>query len=310
VRTKQFKTLAEQIEILRSKGLVINDEAYAKEVLLKENYLFLTGYRHVFYRSPIDRRYIEGTTFEELYSLFVFDRNLRSIFFKNILIIENNLKSIVSYQLSKKYGYKEKYYMNPKNFNTEKYKMRQVNDVIHKMKRQIRIKSRQHLATMHYLENYGFIPLWVLVKVLSFGIISELYSILKPEDQIAIAEYYDLDPNTLSVYLSMIANYRNLCAHEDILFQNKTQQMIGDTRYHLALNIPITDDEYVYGKNDLFALVIIMKAMLTDNEFSKMIHEISVELELLDVNVSVIPISKILDRMGFIENWIDIAKIK
>ena len=200
--------------------------------------------------------------------------------------------------------------MNPKNFNTEKYKMRQVNDVIHKMKRQIRIKSRQHLATMHYLENYGFIPLWVLVKVLSFGIISELYSILKPEDQIAIAEYYDLDPNTLSVYLSMIANYRNLCAHEDILFQNKTQQMIGDTRYHLALNIPITDDEYIYGKNDLFALVIIMEAMLTDNEFSKMIHEISVELELLDVNVSVIPISKILDRMGFIENWIDIAKIK
>ncbi len=45
--------------------------------------------------------FIKGTTFDELYATFVFDRRIRNIMFKYILIIENNMKSIISYQLSK-----------------------------------------------------------------------------------------------------------------------------------------------------------------------------------------------------------------
>ena len=96
---KVFKTLDEQIEILRGKGLTIKDEEYAKEVLLRENYFFLNGYRYLFVRSRDNKVFIPGTSFEELYSLFLFDRRLRNILFKNILIIENNIKSIIAYQL-------------------------------------------------------------------------------------------------------------------------------------------------------------------------------------------------------------------
>ena len=96
---KTFKTLDEQISILREKGMIINDENYAKEVLLRENYFFLHGYRYPFLKSKDDKFYIKGTNFEELYSLFLFDRQLRNIIFKNILIIENNIKSIFSYEL-------------------------------------------------------------------------------------------------------------------------------------------------------------------------------------------------------------------
>ena len=38
----------------------------------------------------------DGTTFDEIYSLFVFDRMFRNIIFKNILIVENNYKSILN----------------------------------------------------------------------------------------------------------------------------------------------------------------------------------------------------------------------
>ena len=48
MRQKNFKTLDEQIEILRNKGMTINDETFAKKVLLRENYFFLNGYRHLF----------------------------------------------------------------------------------------------------------------------------------------------------------------------------------------------------------------------------------------------------------------------
>ena len=190
MKSKIFKTINEQIEILESRGLIVEDYDRAKEILLRENYFFLNGYRHLFMQNARDDKYIDGTTFDELYGVFTFDRRIRNIFFKNILVIENNIKSIMSYQLSKKYGFKDRDYLNPKNFNQDPLKSRQVKDVLNKMKRQIRVNGTKHSATLHYINNYGYIPLWILVKVLSLGIVSEFYSILTVEDQTEIAAYF------------------------------------------------------------------------------------------------------------------------
>lgn len=307
---KIFKTLDEQVEILKNKGLVIDNVDYAKEILLRENYFFLNGYRHLFMKSSDNSMYIPGTKIEELYSLFLFDRKIRNIFFKNILIVENNVKSIISYQLSKKYGYKEKDYLNPNNFVNNGAKRKQVSDLISKMKRQIKTNAVQHAATQHYVNNYGYIPLWVLVKVLSFGIVSELFSVLKKEDQYEIVDLYDLDIDVFSNYLVILSNYRNLCAHEDIMFDNRTQKYINDTKYHRILNIPMMDNEFIYGKNDLYALVIILKSLLKDNEVKDLVNEIDKAISNLEFNLRSIPIDKVLDRMGFPDNYMDIVDIK
>lgn len=306
---KTFKTLDEQIEILRSKGLIINDIDRTKDILFRENYFFISGYRHLFQRSNKDNSFIPGTKFDELYATFVFDRNIRNIMFKFMLIVENNVKSITSYQLSKKYGFKEKDYLNPKNFNQDSMKVRQVYDVLNKIKRQIRINGRQHAATSHYINNYGYIPMWILVKVLSFGIISELYGILKPEDQIKISDIYNIDSETMSIYLSLLANFRNLCAHEDILYDHRTQRCIPDTKYHYMLNIPTINDEYMYGKNDLFAVMIILKTMLTKDEFRDLVNQIGYEIDILDGKVDVVPTSLILNKIGFPDNFREILNI-
>jgi abortive infection bacteriophage resistance protein len=258
-------------------------------------------------QSTKERQFIPGTTFEELYGTFVFDRRVRNIFFKYILVVENNVKSIISYTLSKKYGFKEKDYLNTKNFTQDRLRAKQVHDVLNKMKRQIRVNGRQHRATLHYLSNYGYIPMWILVKVLSLGIIAELFNILKPEDQLTISEFYDIDPETLSVYLGILANARNLCAHEDILYDNRMQRSIPDSKYHYMLNIDMTDDEYNYGKNDLYALVIILKQMLSKPEFREFINEIGYEIDVLDGKVDTVPLINILNKMGFPDNWREIV---
>lgn len=300
---KVFKTLDEQIEILKEKGLIIENEELAKEVIIRENYFFLNGYRRIFLKSKTDKTFLPGTTFRELYALFVFDRNIRNIFFKNILVVENNLKSLFSYQLSRQYGVKEKDYLNESNFTSDHSRRRQVRDVIGKMKRQIKVNGHQHSATMHYINKYGYIPMWVLVKVLSFGIISEFYNILKVEDKLSLAEFYHLEIDAFSIFLNMLANYRNVCAHEDILFDNRTQMRILDNVYHVKLNIQNEEEEYIYGKNDLFALVIILKYMLSEEEFRHLVYEIDYEIALLDGKVDVIPVEKILNRIGFPNNW-------
>ena len=306
---KNFKNLDEQVEILKFKGLIINDENYAKKILLRENYFFLMGYRHLF-MEPGDKKFKAGTKFEELYSLFLFDRSIRNVLFKYILVIENNLKSITSYQLSKKYGYKERDYLKAKNFTSDPNKQAQLNDLLKKMKRQIKVNGSQHTATQHYVSNYGYIPLWILVKVLSFGIVSEMYSILKPEDQKEIANVYDIDTNSLIVYLPILANYRNLCAHEDILYENKTQKLIDDTVYHKLLNLKKEDDIYIQGKNDVFCLIIIMKQLLNTDDFKNMTFELDHILETLNFNLRTISINKVLDRMGFPKNWKNLASIE
>lgn len=307
---KTFKNLDQQIEILESRGLIINDYYSAKEILLKENYFFVNGYRHLLMNPTNPNRFVNGATFEELYSIFTFDRKMRNIMFKNIMIVENNIKSVMSYQLSKKYGYKEKDYLNPKHFRQENFKVSQVNDILNKMRRQIRLNSRQHRATMHYISNYGYIPMWVSVKVLSFGIMSELYTILKEEDQNDIALSYNVFPNDLGIYLALLANYRNLCAHEDILYDHQTQRSIPNNRFHSALDIPMIDGEYKYGKNDLLAIIIILKQLLSKNEFHDMLMEISYEMDVMDGKIDSVDTKAILNKIGFPDNWRELDNIK
>ena len=307
---KVFKTLDEQIEILKDKGLVIRDEDYTKEVLLRENYFFIMGYRHVFLKHDGSRKFVSGTTFEEIYSLFVFDRMFRNIIFKNILIVENNYKSIFSYVMSKNYGFKEKNYLNAKNFDNDREKSRQISDLIRKIKRQLRINGRQHGATSHYMDNYGYIPLWIGVKVISFGLMSEMFSILKDKEREEIARIYDIESEDFEIYLSILSNYRNLCAHEDIVFDHFTQRVINDTMYHNILNIDKDEDGYIYGKNDIFALIIILKRLLTKVDFKMMMNEINYELDTLSGKLKSIDIGSVIEKMGFPKNYKDIMYIE
>ena len=296
---KTFKNLDEQISILEDKGLIISDKKYAKDVLLRENYFFINGYRHLLMQSSTDKKkFIPGTRFEELYSIFLFDRS-----FRNTLI---NINKLID-----EYGFKEYEYLKPKNFSQDSSKRRQINDLISKMKRQIRINGGQHSATQHYVQNYGYIPLWILVKVLSFGIIGELYLVLKDEDKQNIANAYGIDFKELESYLPILANYRNLCAHEDLLYNNRSQKLINDNIYHQKLNIP-KDEEgiYLFGKNDLFALVIIMKQLLNNEDFKNMALELNQVIATLAYNLNTIRVEKVLKIMGFPPNWKDIVDIR
>ena len=162
----------------------------------------------------------------------------------------------MSYQLSKKYGFKDKDYLVPANFTQDPLRARQVSDVLSKMKRQIRLNGEKHTATLHYMSKYGYIPMWILVKVLSFGIIAELYVILKNDDKKAIADFYDLTIEEMEIYLSLLANFRNLCAHEDILYDHRTQRFIPDTKYHSEMNIEKNEEnEYKEMKDNVITEV-------------------------------------------------------
>lgn len=81
---KPFKTIEEQVELLEARGVATDDGT--PEVLLREGYYsVVNGYKEPFIdkeksESAKDDRYLPGTSFADIYALFMFDRELRMLF--------------------------------------------------------------------------------------------------------------------------------------------------------------------------------------------------------------------------------------
>ena len=106
------KKVEEQIEILKNKGIIFKDEEKAKKIILRENFYNLTtDYDDIFLNlkksTNENEVYEEETYFEELYAIYQLDRELRSLIFDYINLLEINIKSYISYVFSEKYGEKD-----------------------------------------------------------------------------------------------------------------------------------------------------------------------------------------------------------
>ena len=77
--------------------------------------------------------------------------------------------------------------------------------------------------------------------------------------------------------------------------------------YHQLLKIRKVNGEYEYGRNDLFALMIILKQLLDYDKFISLTVEIENAIRTLDYNLNTIDISVVLKVMGFPKNWKDLA---
>ncbi|MBF7097567.1 Abi family protein, partial [Alkalibacter mobilis] len=157
---KYFKNYQEQIKILQSRGLTVEPDSI--DVLKYENYYnVINGYKDLFLQntsSEDEEIYIEGAEFNEIYALYEFDRNLRFIFLKKLLIIENNMKSVMAYRFSEKYGHDN--YIKLSNFN--KYKknkdLDEITNVMSSLQRVIYEQCGKNDSLTHYYTNYGYVP--------------------------------------------------------------------------------------------------------------------------------------------------------
>lgn len=100
---KPFRTLSEQIELLKDRDLVITDEEQAKKLLLSNNYYnIINGYSKFF--PTKQEHYTNGTSFDEVIRLYTFDVELKQAFFKAVLAAEAHLKAIFAYHFAEAYS--------------------------------------------------------------------------------------------------------------------------------------------------------------------------------------------------------------
>lgn len=301
---KEFKTIEEQIKILKERNLIINEEK-AKEIFRDNNYYYLiNGYKDLFMdKNSEEEKYAEGTTLEEIFALYKFDSELRSTFLKYILKIERRMDTYIAYEFSEQYG--EKNYLVGANFNNiNKITDSRIKSLIADINSNIstQVKNGNKMLS-HYTAQYGYIPLWVLIRIITFGQISKFYDLMKQQDQNKIAKNFGVREKELKTYIHNLAIVRNICAHDEKLYDIALQNTIMKNNIHKYFNLNLQDDKYVNGYKDLFSIVIILKILLKGKEFKEFYTIIINEIEELKNEINSIKFSNILDKMGFVENY-------
>ena len=324
---KLFSTIEDQIKKLDSRGLNVSDIG-VKDILEMENYYnVINGYKKLFIDETYigtDEKYKEGADFYELYNLYLFDRELRNIFIKYILEIENNIKTVISHDFSEKYGHDN--YLKIFNFDirvkhwekkTAAQKIGDVSSLIANIQRDIsRQLSKNNPMISHNMLTYGYVPFWVLVNSLTLGTISVFYSYLIDKDQNDIGRKFRLRPDEMTKILFVLTIYRNACAHDERFYNLKALKndtkpnMIKTNSIHHKLNIPKDKaNNPIYGKNDLFSIVIICKLILKEDSFSEFADSVKSEIDQLSGKLKTISIIEVLEEMGFPVDWYEIKEI-
>ena len=111
-------TIDEQIENLKSLGLIIENEEYAKKILNDISYFRLIKAYSLGFK-PKNGKYEEGVTFEQIVELYLFNANFRQVTFAEIEKIEVNVRCRIANYFAEVYGVLG--YMEPQNFVDEEY---------------------------------------------------------------------------------------------------------------------------------------------------------------------------------------------
>lgn len=169
---KPFKTYNSQLKILRDRNITIKDGSKVKKILKNENYYnIINGYKNIFLDDVMtkergDDYYKDNVDFFNIYALYTFDRNMRNILMKYLLIIENSIKTKIAYFFSEKYQKEEFPYLNVNNFNDDDLQRNTkvisiLSSVIHD---NISTSKGKNTSLLHYISNHKSLPLWVLIK--------------------------------------------------------------------------------------------------------------------------------------------------
>lgn len=223
---KEWKSYDEQIDILCSRGMIIDDREYAKEILSRIGYYRLSGYSYPFraFDSEDATRldnFVQNTYFTDVVALYEFDRKLRLLALDAIERIELAIQVQIAYLL----GVRDPFaHENPAqlhgNFSRVRHKgqpsqhQRWMDDYLGLARR-----AGRKTFVKHNLDKYGGLPIWVAIEVFDFGTMSKLFSGMKHKDKIAIEQRLGLFSGTdFENWLRGFNFIRNMAAHHSRLW--------------------------------------------------------------------------------------------
>lgn len=274
-------TVEEQIKNLKSIGLVIEDEAYARKILNDISYFRLVKAYSLNLKAKNDD-YDGSVTFEQIVDLYLFNANFRQILFPVVEKIEINVRCRLGNYFSERYGVLG--YLQKDNFANGEYFDIFLDDMAEELRRNSKAPFVQN-----FQKNYegGHLPFYALVEVFSFGTLSKFYKNMLNTDKKAVAKTFGVGYTYLESWLESISYVRNICAHYGRLYNAKLSKT------------PMLYKEYSeagIGNNRIFGVLLCMRTLLKgDSHWNIFVDQIDMlfeKYEKVDIKT-----------MGFPEDW-------
>lgn len=276
-----------QIEILKKRGIIIDNNEFARIILERLNYYRLSAYCLPFKKG--NDFFETGTSIEKIFMVYEFDRKLRNQLFSTIGPIEIFLRTKLAYYHAHKYNAEG--YMNPDNFED-------------RIKHQIFLRefdvcvdhNEKSLFVDHHINKYGRrFPIWVAVEIFSFGMLSKFYANLIPADRKVIANTFKISEHHLKSWFTSITVLRNICAHYSRIYYNRFTQ---------TPRLP-KEGSFQQLSNLVFDIIYIMKYIYPDSKVWN--NEIVINLmSIIEQYEGVID----LNHIGFPPDWQSLLMVK
>ena len=299
---KPTYTIADQIQLLKSRGMLFRDEPQAAGLLKNISYYRFKGYWWDMQSDYILHTFKPNTYFEDIVDRYNFDRHLRLILFDAIERIEIALRTKMIYHLSVSYG--GLWYLNPalfrnttitlKNGTVKTIHQNTVDELKKEFDRSQEIFIKDHRSRYPNQDADA----WKTLEVASMGTLSKLYKNLKHQlpEKAVIAKEMGLNLHSeLSSWLEAIAYVRNIIAHHSRLWSRNMVKKPTD-----QLTNPIGQ----WFTNPLIQVqtkkpFLIISTMLYICNMVAPAHQIKSKILDLINSHPQIPVYK----LGFLNNW-------
>lgn len=281
--------ILEQIEMLKNRGLIFNDEIKAAHYLSNISYYRLRAYTYPFQdNSNENHPFIAKVSFEEIIDLYVFDRQLRLLIFDGIEKIEIALRTQIIYNFSLAHG--SFWHLKP---NLYKDAMRFANQ-LDSLQKEVDRSNETFIS--HYKEKYtnpAEPPCWMSLEVSSMGLLSKIFQNLQTSDEKKlVARHFGLtNPAILENWMHCFCNLRNICAHHGRIWNRR----LVPIKLPYNTLFPFLDNDKIYT-NKLYAVLCcieyVLKILSPHSTFKNRMKNIMENCPM-----------KQEKEMGFPENW-------
>lgn len=274
-----YLNFEDQLNQLKNRGIIVNDEAFALNALQNFSYYSLyNGYKDLFLANKFPEKFKVGTTFEMLYTANWLDLSMSNILFKYSLVVEKHLKTIVSHIVARNFSIDEKRYLNKKNYSPTKTQRGKLSDV----QKAINEARYKNSVCKYYMEKESNLPPWIAIQGISFGSALNWYSILREQQKLDVIDYFlkltlknrcllgkNDKKEFLKICLGQVYEFRNLSAHGNRTFKLRLPEKQRQVSRHLnAAKIDVyypNDNGAISSRDTLFSVIMSMLILINDD---------------------------------------------
>ncbi len=286
---KSFATHDEQLAILKSRGLIIDDEAAARRVLSRDNYYALIdGYKEPFLerdetKNPYGEELYEAdTTFSHILALYQFDRKLRLLLLGELLKFERSIKSKLAYRFSERFQEVDSF-LDSSNYSLDEIHFHERDRITATLNNLIESHRKRHRVRYpelrEFYEKHKNLPLWVLVNFLSLGQITNFYTVIDQDLRTRIAQDFaddageqgiNLSVVELDEILSIVFPFRNKAAHEEVLYSFRLRSPLELGK----LEVQLHQEKGYITRGTTASLIKLLKVVSPPDEYEVFTREL------------------------------------